>query len=131
MPVHLSRKGENMGSGLMFPKVPTKKKRKRHHPSIMHNKEDRTCFLCMLFDNNYNMHYWLHEHHVFLGDPNRDHAEEYGLKVYLCVNHHELDKRAPHRCAETRKLLEAMAQRKFEETYPDEDFRSIFGKNCL
>ncbi len=116
--------------GLMFPKTPTKKKRKMHPKSIMHNKEDRTCYLCMLYNGDYRIHAWLHEHHCFMG-PNRQLSEEYGLKVYLCVQHHELDDRAPHRCEQTKRLLERQAQLAFEAHYPDKDFRKIFGRNCL
>lgn len=117
--------------GLMFPKIPTKKKRMRHPKSILHNKEDRTCFLCMLLDDNYNPHILLHEHHIFNGDPNRSHSEEHGLKVYLCLYHHETGKVAVHTCKETRELLEKIGQRAFEETHTREEFMEIFGENYL
>lgn len=116
---------------MLFPKKKTVKKRKMHPKSILHNKEDRTCYLCMLLDENDRMHIRLHEHHIFLGNPNRDHSETYGLKVYLCPEHHTEGKLAVHRCKETRKLLQKIGQREFKEHYPDKNFREIFGKEYL
>lgn len=115
---------------MLFPKQKTVKKRKIHPKSILHNKEDSTCYLCMLLDGNDRPHAWLHEHHIF-GGPNRDFSEAYGLKVYLCVEHHETGKMAAHRCQETQDLLHKIGQREFEEHYPDKNFREIFGKEYL
>lgn len=118
--------------GLMFPKTQVKKKKRMHHPkSILHNKEDRTCYLCILLDGNYNPHIVLHEHHIFNGNPNRDHSEEYGLKVYLCLEHHETGKLSVHNCKYTRELLKKIGQRAFEETHTREEFRRIFNGNYL
>lgn len=116
---------------LLYPKQKTTKKRMKHPKSIMHNKEDKTCYLCMLMDGNYQKHSWLHEHHIFGGDPNRSHSEEYGLKIYLCVPHHQTGKFAVHRCQETQDLLHKIGQREFEERYSRQQFVDIFGKNYL
>lgn len=116
---------------MLFPKKETKKKRIRHPKSILHNKEDRTCYLCMLINNDERLHYVLHEHHIFGGDPNRSHSEEYGLKVYLCVEHHQTGKLAVHRCKETQDLLHKIGQRAFEERYSRQQFIEVFGKNYL
>lgn len=116
---------------MLFPKQKTVKKRKAHPKSILHDKEDRTCYLCMLLDGNNRPHIRLHEHHIFQGDPNRTHSETYGLKVYLCPAHHTEGKFAVHSCKETRELLQKIAQREFQEHYPDKDFRKIFGRNYL
>ena len=53
--------------------------------SIMHRKEDRTCYLCMLLRDDYNAREDLQEHHAMPGTANRRLSERYGLKVYLCI----------------------------------------------
>ena len=55
--------------------------------SILHDKGSRTCFLCMKL-GDYSEKAVLEEHHIFGGNPNRKHSEKYGLKVYLCPEHH-------------------------------------------
>lgn len=125
MPVHLPGK-----EPMLFPKKPQKKKRKIHPKSILHSKEDRTCYLCMLLDNNYTQHIILQEHHIF-GGPNREHSEETGLKVYLCPDHHTMGRLAVHNCQETMDLLHKIGQRKYEETHTREEFMKLFGKNYL
>ena len=53
----------------------------RHPASILHDKNSRTCYLCVMLHDNWNEHRILDEHHVF-GGPNRKNSEEYGLKKY-------------------------------------------------
>lgn len=89
--------------------------------SIMHDKEDG-CLICM---NPY-----VEEHHVIHGTANRKLSEKYGLKVYLCAEHHRGSK-GVHQNADFDYRLKRMAQRKFEEEYPDLDFLEIFGRNYL
>ena len=72
----------------MFPKIKSKKRRKKHPPSILH-KKDGTCYLCMRLLDNYSQYRIVHEHHVYPGNPNRRISEENGFKVYLCPGHHE------------------------------------------
>ena len=115
--------------GLMFPKTMGKKKRKKHKKSILH-KKDGTCYLCMMLHEDYRIHPVLHEHHIF-GGANRKHSEEYGLKVNLCIPHHETGKEAAHQNAEVAELLHRKGQAAFEKAYPELDFREIFGKNYL
>jgi len=98
--------------------------------SIMHNKEDGTCYLCMLLNKDYDRRTNLEEHHVMNG-PNRRLSEKYGLKVYLCIPHHKEDKTAVHKNIETKRLLQKKAQEAFEARHPDLDFRKIFGINFL
>lgn len=38
--------------------------------SVMHNKEDGTCYLCMMLHSDYRRRVDLEEHHVFMG-PNK------------------------------------------------------------
>ena len=71
-----------------------------------------------------------HTHHVF-GASNRKWSEKYGLTVPLCYMHHNGSDAGVHfdKCLDL--ALKKMAQRKFEETYPEENFMQIFGRNYL
>jgi len=117
--------------GLLFPKKSKKKKRLRHPPSILHNKADRTCYLCMLLDQNYRRYRNLHEHHIYGGLANRPISEAEGLKVYLCLHHHEFSEEAVHGNKEIMELLRQEGQRAFERTHTREEFMKLIGKNYL
>lgn len=117
------------GKGLMFPKTASKK-RKKHGKNIMQNETDLHCFLCMM-EGNYQLYDVLHEHHIFFGTANRKKSEEYGMKVNLCLNHHETGEHAVHKDRDTDLKLKRIAQEKFEETHSREEFRKIFGKSYL
>ena len=71
-----------------------------------------------------------HVHHVFCG-PNRKWSEKYKLTVPLCYLHHNGSNAGVHfdKCLDL--ALKEMAQRRFKEEYPDENFVAIFGKNYL
>lgn len=71
-----------------------------------------------------------HKHHVF-GASNRKWSEKYGLTVPLCYEHHNGSDAGVHfdKCLDL--TLKKMAQARFTETYPDKDFRTIFGRNYL
>lgn len=99
--------------------------------SILHDKKDRTCFLCMMLHNDDSPKANLHEHHVIHGWANKKLSEKYGLKVYLCLNHHEIGREAVHQNADTNKMLKAYAQRTFEKKWPEKDFYKIFKKNYI
>ena len=99
--------------------------------SIMHSKYDRTCYLCMRLNQDYMMRSGLQEHHVVFGTANRRLSEKYGLKVYLCDEHHEHSPMAVHVNAEVRQQLCEEAQRAFERVYPNLSFRDIFGINYI
>ena len=71
-----------------------------------------------------------HKHHVF-GASNRKWSEKYGLTVPLCYEHHNGSDKGVHFDKVLDKALKIMAQRKFEETYPEESFMRIFGRNYL
>lgn len=118
-------------AGLMFPKVTVKKKRKHHPASLLHSKEERTCYLCMLLEKNFVRHLYLEEHHIFFSGHQRFLSEEYGLKVYLCSRHHREGLEAVHRNQENRRLLEARGQQAFEERYGRGEFLRVFGRNYL
>ena len=98
--------------------------------SIMHSKAAGTCYLCeLLGTGRYNK--VLQEHHVVSGTSNRKLSEKYGLKVYLCPEHHLYGPDAVHKNSEISNLLKEEAQRAFEARWPELSFREIFGKNYL
>lgn len=101
--------------------------------SIMHNKLDGTCYLCVLLNDDYQRRTGLQEHHVAFGTANRRLSEKYGLKVYLCYEHHEdpSSGAAVHHNQDIRNMLCKKAQQAFTERYPDKDFLKIFGRNYL
>lgn len=89
------------------------------------------CYLCSLLNGDGSRRNNLEEHHVIHGWANKKLSEKYGLKIYLCPEHHRMGKQAVHINKEVRHMTEAIAQEKFIETYPEEDFMKIFGKNYL
>ena len=105
---------------------------KKKTPSIMHNRQDGTCYLCMLLHSDYSRKTQLEEHHVMEGTANRKLSEKYGLKVYLDPQHHRLNKEeSPHQNAEIGDLLHRKAQEAFEAKYSHEKWMEVFGKNYL
>lgn len=98
--------------------------------SILHDKKDHTCFLCMLLYDDYS---WkiTEEHHVFFGNGLRELSENYGLKVQLCILHHRESKEAVHQNIENNRMVQAYAQRAFEKKFPEKNFRKIFGRNYI
>lgn len=87
---------------------------------------ERECFMC-------GSHHWLEEHHIFSGNPNRKLSERYGLKVYLCHNHHNEPPYGIHFNKENREKLQKIAQQKAMQHYgwSVDEFRMVFGKNYL
>lgn len=114
---------------LMFPKPGKKKKRKKHPISLMQRK-DGTCYLCKRLHGDWTRKQ-LHEHHVFGGSANRTLSEQYGLKVYLCIEHHLDGDEAVHKNKRIMDMLRKEGQKAFERHYPELDFVEIFGKNHL
>ena len=92
--------------------------------SIMQDKKE--CFITRCPVN-------LHEHHIFYGTGKRKLSEKYGLKVWLKADLHNMSNDGVHQNpnGELDLMLKKSAQRKFEEVYPDLDFKTIFGKNYL
>lgn len=89
--------------------------------SIMQTEKE--CWVC-------KKTYPLEEHHVF-GGINRRNSEKYGLKVWLCHNHHNEPPFGVHYDPEFMLFLHKVGQRKFEETHSHEEFMKIFGRNYL
>lgn len=99
--------------------------------SIMQDKEAGQCYLCRLLHKDYSIKPVRQEHHVMGGTANHKLSDKYGLTVYLDPEHHLYGPEAVHKNAEVAKILHKEAQKAFERTYPDLDFREIFGKNYL
>lgn len=97
--------------------------------SIMQQK-DGCCYLCMLLHFDYGPKA-IEEHHVSFGTANRALSEKYGLKVYLCPEHHRTGKESAHMNHDIARLLQQEAQEKFELYNPDLSFLEIFGINYL
>lgn len=98
--------------------------------SIMHERKDGTCWLCIKLHGDYSRKSVLHEHHAIGGTANRKQSEKYGLKVYLCIEHHLYDggPEAVHRNNRIRRYVETAAQAAFEKHFPWLDFKDIFGR---
>lgn len=88
---------------------------------IQNNKE---CWVCGTTND-------IHEHHIIYGTANRRLSEKYGLKVWLCGKHHNLSNEGVHFNRELDLRLKQLAQKRFEEEYPNEDFLKVFGRNFL
>ena len=99
--------------------------------SILHDKKDRTCFLCMWLHGDDSYKEILEEHHVFFGRALRKLAEKHGMKVYLCIFHHRIGKEAVHQNRKINKMLQSYAQRAFEKKWPEKNFYLIFGRNYI
>lgn len=85
---------------------------------------EKECYLCGTTQR-------LHEHHCIYGRGRRPLAEKYGLKVWLCVEHH-VGQRGVHNNSDLSMQLKKLAQMKFEEVYgANKCFRDVFGINYL
>lgn len=87
---------------------------------IQQNKE---CFVCKTT-------YGLEEHHCMYGNANRKQSEKYGLKVWLCPEHHRGNS-GVHFNKELDLKIKKIAQETFECEHTREEFRAIFGKSWL
>ena len=99
--------------------------------SIMHDKSDGTCYLCMRLNGDHGRRTGLQEHHALPGTANRRLSEKYGLKVYLCLQHHTAGPEAVHTNAANRMLVAREAQRAFEKRGSHERWMEIFGRNYI
>lgn len=82
---------------------------------------------CLICGSTYN----IHKHHIFYGTANRKLSEQYGCWCYLCGRHHNMSNSGVHFNKALDTKLKAETQKKFNEVYPELDFRKIFGKNYL
>lgn len=87
-------------------------------------QKEKQCYLC---GTTYN----LHDHHIIFGTSNRKNSERFGLKVWLCQEHHTGSTGVHFNRAFDLSLKET-AQKRFEAEFGDRnEFRSIFGKSYL
>lgn len=92
--------------------------------SIM--QDEKKCYIC-------GSRYWLHRHHIYGGNKNRDNSEKYGFTVWLCEPHHTGPYGVHGEMSDkffSEKLMRE-CQAKFEETHSHEEFMKIIGKNYL
>ena len=99
--------------------------------SIMQDDKSR-CYICAKIYRRTTIQRGLEEHHIFPGN-NRNNSEKYGLKVYLCPEHHQFGEDAVHRNPNEGYdlLLKQIGQARFQQVHKDLDFIAIFGKNYL
>ena len=76
-------------------------------------QDEKRCYIC-------GQTYWLEDHHIFGGKANRPLSEKYGLKVWLCREHHRGDT-GVHKNAKLSNHLKVIGQIVFEKTYKFED----------
>ena len=87
-------------------------------------QDSKQCWVCGRTDQ-------LHDHHVIFGTSNRKQSEKYGLKVWLCYEHHT-GNQGVHFNRELDLELKKLAQTYFEGHYGSrDDFRTEFGKSWL
>ena len=84
-------------------------------------QQDKECYIC---GSPY-----VEDHHIF-GAANRNNSEKYGLKVWLCHEHHQ-GKYSPHFDPVLDRELKQMAQEKFLETHTFDEWMAEFGRNFL
>ena len=113
-----------------YPKRKSKKPRRTHPQSILHEK-DGTCYLCRKLEHCYEPRKNVEEHHAFPGDPWRQISESLGFKVYLCPEHHRTGPAAVHNDPEMLRLIQRDVQEEYEQTHTREEWMSIMGKNYL
>lgn len=91
-------------------------------------KKDGICLLCKNLHGDISSK-TVEEHHCIYGSANRKLSEKYGLKVYLCAEHHRLGKEAVHRNHDVDLYVKQIAEEHFNETYPTLSFLAIFGRD--
>ena len=85
---------------------------------------EKKCYVCGTTQN-------IHLHHIYRGYAFRKVSDKYGCWVYLCGYHHNLSNEGIHFNKELDTRIKQLCQRKFQEAYPDLDFRKIFGRSYL
>ena len=81
-------------------------------------QKEKQCYICHSP--------YVEEHHIFFGTANRKLSEKYGLKVWLCPEHHR-GRFGVHHFKYLDDVLKDTAREKFEETYPWNFQRLFYG----
>lgn len=89
---------------------------------------ERECWICREYYNLYTP-YGLEEHHILYGRGRRALSERYGLKVWLCHNHHNEPPLGVHFNPETRQELEKAARAAFDAQHGAGSFDRVFGED--
>lgn len=82
---------------------------------------------CLVCGTSFNIHI----HHCIYGSANRKKSEKYGLIVPLCAKHHNMSNEGVHFNKELDMKLKQLAQKRFMEIYPNQNFLDIFKRNYL
>ncbi|MGN0481296.1 MAG: hypothetical protein ACI4EV_06975 [Lachnospiraceae bacterium] len=98
--------------------------------SIMHNKKDKTCYLCLMLHGDISPKQ-TQEHHCIFGTAGRAVSERLGLKVYLCLAHHTAGPEAVHNNAHNALILKMRAQEAYERTHSRDEWMAAVGRNYL
>ena len=88
---------------------------------------EKKCYVC---ETIYN----LHSHHCMHGTANRKLADQDGLTVYLCYEHHEGNMGVHNKNGHELDLeLKQLAQKRWMEYYDktEDDFRQRYGRSYL
>ena len=87
-------------------------------------QDNKECYVCGTTCN-------LHDHHIVYGTSNRKQSEKYGLKVWLCMEHHT-GSAGVHFNKDLDLHLKKLAQEHFEALYgARNEFMKVFGRNYL
>ena len=87
-------------------------------------RDSKECYVCQ---TTYN----LHDHHIFFGTANRKQSEKYGMKVWLCQEHHT-GSAGVHFNKPLDLHLKKLAQETFEGLYGDRnEFIRVFGESWI
>lgn len=85
---------------------------------------EKECYVCHTTCN-------LQDHHIIYGTANRKQSEKYGLKVWLCQEHHT-GNTGVHFNKTLDLHLKKLAQEKFNAVYgANKSFLEVFGKNYI
>lgn len=87
-------------------------------------QKEKECYICGRTDN-------LHSHHCLSGTANRRKSEEYGLKIWLCFEHHNGSNNSVHHNREMEIAVKQLGQKHFELTHTREEFIKEFGKSFM
>lgn len=90
-------------------------------------QKEKKCYVC---ETTYN----LHSHHCLHGTANRKLADQDGLTVYLCYEHHEGNMGVHSKNGHELDLeLKQLAQKRWMEYYDktEDDFRQRYGRSYL
>ena len=86
-------------------------------------QDEKKCYICGRVRN-------LQSHHIVFGNPGRKNSELYGLKVWLCMDHHTGDI-GVHQDINLDRYLKRIAQTEFERRFSHEKWMEVFGRNYL